>query len=94
MKDEIEELMLSGQKQFDDNEGYVTVEFSCRKKKLNEIEEFIKKNEKSKLGQWIAMECDTCVEYHGEGFVHVSLEKPRMIKEMKSGSNFIRILSK
>ena len=94
MEKETKEIILSMGKEFDELEGYVTCEISIHKDSIVDMENFLKEdpNTDIKLGKWVAMECDTCVGHHGEGYVHVSIERFKTIIEMEKASNFIKIL--
>ena len=52
----------------------VTIEFSEHIDNLDKLFIRLSKHTPSDL-VWTAHTCETCVEYHGEGFVHVSLHK-------------------
>ena len=52
----------------------VTIEFSEHINNLDKLFIRLSKHTPSDL-VWTAHTCETCVEYHGEGFVHVSLHK-------------------
>jgi len=92
MSEDFKETILSMTKEFDEKETMVTCEVAVHHDALDEFASFVNDNEKSKLGQWIITECDTCVEYHGEGYRHVSLEKPSTIEKIKKASNYIRVV--
>lgn len=87
------EEITQAQQEFDEKEGFVTIEYSIHVSKLKEFEEILKQIESSKLGIWVLRQCDTCVEYHGEGFLHLSLEFPWSIEEMKNSKNGLIVLT-
>ena len=89
MKAETEQIIIDMSKEFDDLEGYVTCEISIHRDTIPEMKAFVAKNTSIKLGDWVFMECETCVGYHGEGFVHASIERFESIEKMKKYSNFI-----
>ena len=76
-------------KEFEDKDGMVTIEFSIHKDDLNDAFKILNQC-KTSIGKWIAMECATCVGYHGEGNIHVSLEPLSSIKKMENSSNFLQ----
>lgn len=90
MNSDFKETLIAMSKEFDDKDGYVTCEVSIHKDKIDEVENFIKENTNIKNGKWIIMECDTCVEYHGEGYLHASIERPETISEMETSTNHIK----
>lgn len=92
MDDELKNIILELSEEFDQNEGYITCEFSIHKDLIPDICIFVKENTNIKYGKWILMECDTCVKYHGEGYIHASIEKFDSIEKMKNAPNFIKIL--
>lgn len=92
MNEEFKNIIIEMSKEFDEKEGFVTCEFSIHKELIPNMEIFVNENTNIKYGKWILMECDTCVSYHGEGYVHASLEKFDSIEKMKIASNFIKIL--
>jgi len=82
--------VLDMSKEFDEKEGFVTCEVSAHKDDLCELERFIKDNTEIKFGKWIFMECDTCVGYNGEGYVHVSIERFDTVAKIEESSNYIK----
>lgn len=58
--------------EFTEKKGGVTVEFSTHIDKLDGVFEQLEKA-RSPIGRWYAATCETCVEYYGEGTVHVTL---------------------
>ena len=90
LKTEIKEDVLDLSKCFDGKEGFVTCETSVHKDDISELEQFIKDNTKIKYGKWVFMECDTCVEYNGEGYAHVSLERFDTVAKIEKSSNHIK----
>jgi len=87
------ETVIGMSKEFDEKDGCVTCEIAIHKDKINELEKFVKENINIKLGKWITMECETCVGYHGVGYVHASIETHKTITEMEKASNYIKTLS-
>ena len=75
MEKKTEEMILAMSKEFDEKEGFVTCEFSIHEKDIAEFGDFLKSNVNLKLGKWIIMECETCRNYHGQGYVHASIER-------------------
>ena len=55
------------------------------------MEEFVSGNPEIdiKYGDWVIIECETCVGYHGEGYVHVSIESHKAVREIEKANNFI-----
>jgi hypothetical protein len=92
MKKNTKQLIVELSKEFDDKNGYVTCEISIHKDKIDELNTFVKKNTNIKLGKWITMECETCVKYNGDGYVHASIEKYDTITKMEKASNHIKTL--
>ena len=52
----------------------VTIEFSEHTDNLSKLFTRLSKHTPSDL-VWTAHTCNTCVRYHGEGFVHIELHK-------------------
>jgi hypothetical protein len=92
MDEELTNIIIEMCNEFDKNEGNITCEFSIHNELIPDMEIFVNENTNIKYGKWILMECDTCVKYHGEGYVHASIEKFDSIEKMKITSNFIKIL--
>jgi len=92
MEKNTKEDIIAMSKEFDDKDGYVTCEIGIHEDKISELEKFVKENVKIKFGKWIIMECDTCVGYHGAGYVHASIETHKTIIEMEKASNYIKTI--
>ena len=92
MKKETEKIIVDMSKEFDEKDGFVTCEFSIHKNDIAELADFVKSNLDLKLGRWVIMECQTCVGYHGEGYVHASIEKFDTIEKIEKSSNHIKTL--
>ncbi len=92
MKKEREDQIIAMSKEFDEKNGFVTCEISIHKRDVDELEQFVKENTSIKLGKWVIMECDTCVGYHGEGYLHASIETHKQIAEIEQASNYIRTI--
>ena len=62
-------------KHFDDNNGGYTYEFSVHKDDLEETFGILNSYSSSCVN-WFAYTCtcETCVEHHGEGFIHIGLK--------------------
>ena len=90
MKTETKDIILAMSKEFDEKEGYITCEISIHKDKIPQLEEFLKDKPDMKFGKWIAIECDTCVGYHGEGYLHLSIERFDVVEKIEESSNFIK----
>ena len=73
------------------HEGYITCEFSLHKTLIELFKKIIFKSEKLKYGFWSILTCNTCVEYHGEGMVHVSIFETLSYEKIKNVSNLIYI---
>jgi hypothetical protein len=86
------EMIVEMSKEFDEKDGFVTCEFSIHKNDIPEFADFVKSNVDLKLGRWVTMECQTCVGYHGEGYVHASIERFDTIEKIEKSSNHIRTL--
>lgn len=39
------------------------------------------------------MKCDSCEDYNGKGYIHVSIERFDFAAEIESDSNYIKTLS-
>ena len=91
MEKDTKDTIIELSKEFDEKEGYVTCEISIHKDKINEMRDFITNNPniELKLGKWVIIECDTCVEYNGEGYLHASIERFPCIERIVESSNYI-----
>lgn len=94
MSEDFKETVIDMSREFDENEGYVTCEVSILKETIPEMDEFVKANTNIKYGKWVATECDTCVGYHGEGYIHMAIEVFDIVTEIEASSNFIKTLNK
>lgn len=92
--EEMKDVVIDMSKEFDDKDGIVTCEIAIRKSTIDEFESFIKQNTDIKLGKWIVTECDTCVKYHGEGYVHASIERFETIVKIENSPNHIKTINK
>ncbi|MCK9416484.1 hypothetical protein M0Q97_07490 [Candidatus Dojkabacteria bacterium] len=92
MDEDFKNIILEMSNEFDEEKGWITSEISVHKDLIPNISIFVKENTNIKYGKWILMECDTCVKYHGNGYIHASIEKFDSIEKMKNASNFIKIL--
>lgn len=90
MKKEFTEKCKRDVKEFTEKEGKITIEFSAHRDKLEEVFEVLEEC-RSPFGKWIAYSCETCEEYHGENFVHVSLEQEKYLYEF---TDILKIQSK
>ncbi len=82
LTDELRSDILTGYQEYEDMDGCVTIEFSVRRSNVKDIFEFI---DSQPFGAcWYAMECDTCVEYYGDEYVHLSIEDPKYVHEFCS----------
>ena len=90
-KDSIEELLNEvpkWMKNFDDNDGKITYEFSVHKNDLEETFDILNSYHSS-CSNWFACTCETCEEYHGEGFVHVELKHNKWSKHISIDCNLL-----
>lgn len=94
LREEIKEIILEMSKEFDDKDAMVTCEISIHKDVIDEMNAFVNENTDIKLGNWVAMECDTCVDHNGDGYVHVSIERFSTIEKIEVSSNFIKTFKK
>jgi hypothetical protein len=92
MNKETEEMIVAMSKEFDEKDGFVTCEFSIHKNDIPELADFVKSNIDLKLGRWVTMECKTCEGYHGDGYVHASIERFDTIEKIEKSSNHIKTL--
>jgi hypothetical protein len=71
----LKSIVDSSTKEYNELEGYVTIEVSTHKSKIDRIFEYINQMEDKPInGYWVAFKCETCEEYHGNDFVHLSIE--------------------
>lgn len=71
--------------------GFVSCEMAIHRKDLAEFEKIaIKQN--LEFGKWIVMKCQTCEEYHGEGYLHASIENFEYIPKMENSENHIKTI--
>ena len=66
----------------------VTIEFSTHQRDLPKLFDRLKKHTPQELA-WTAHTCSTCVEHHGEGFVHIELHKVDSIYAGYDSSNLL-----
>lgn len=66
----------------------VTIEFSSHQRDLPKLFDRLKKHTPQELA-WTAHTCSTCVEHHGEGFVHIELHKVDSIYAGYDSSNLL-----
>ena len=79
-------------KEFTAKKGMITLEFSIHQDSLDELFLELEKDKyRSPIGRWFATTCDTCVGYHGEGYVHVAIEKDKWLP--LKASNLLAIQS-
>ena len=69
----IKDKVISLSHEFDESEGWVTCETSIHRDDMDAFDEIVKEHTNLKLGKWVAMECETCVGYKGEGAIHVDI---------------------
>lgn len=80
--------LKNGITEFEEKEGTITIEFSVKKSELkNYFEELDKLH--SNIGNWFAFSCDTCVEQHGDGYVHLELVKDVWADSYIQSSNLL-----
>lgn len=75
-------------KNFDDNDGGITYEFSVHKDDLEETFDILNSCHSS-CANWFACTCETCEEYHGEGYVHVELKHDKWSEHISKASNLL-----
>lgn len=75
IKKQTEEMIVSLSEEFYRKNGDVTCEFSIYKDDISLMEDFVKDNVDLQLGKWVITQCETCKEYHGQGYVHASIER-------------------
>lgn len=75
-------------KNFDNNDGGYTYEFSVHKDYLEETFGILNSHHSS-CGNWFACTCETCEEYHSEGFVHVELKHDKWSEHISKASNLL-----
>ena len=78
--DKIKEDIIAMSKEFDEKDGCVTCELSIHKDSIDDFVKFVTENTDIKLGNWVLYECETCVGYHGEGYIHASIESTGFFK--------------
>ena len=79
MKPEFVECIVEMSEEFDEKEGFVTCEVSIHKDEIENFCTLVKEKTNVKLGKWVITECNTCVGYHGVGYVHCSIERTEYI---------------
>lgn len=92
MKEETKNVIIELSKVFDENEGHITCEIAIHRNNIPEMEKFVKKNTNLQFGRWIFTECETCVGYNKEGYVHASIERHDTIRKMKTSPYFIKVI--
>lgn len=82
LSDELRRDIEEGYQEYEDKEGFVTIEYSVKRDDVKDIFIFI---DSQMYGAcWYAMECETCREHHGEEYVHLSIEKEDYVNEFCS----------
>jgi len=92
LREDFKDAVVEMSKEFDEKEGWVTCEVSAHKDSLLELEQFILDNTEIKFGNWVFMECETCVGYNGEGYVHVSIETFDVVAKIEASDNHIKTI--
>ena len=92
MREEFKKDIIAMSKEFDEHEGFITCEVSIHIDKLPQMVEFVKDMLSLTHGKWVAIECDTCVGYHGEGYIHVSIERNETILKIEKATNYIKTI--
>ena len=75
-------------KNFDDNDGGITYEFSVHKDDLEETFEILN-SYNSIYANWFACTCETCEGQHGEGFIHIELIHDKWSEHVSNASNLL-----
>jgi hypothetical protein len=81
--------ILDMSKEYDDMGGCVSCEMSIHKDQLADLAKFVKENVSIKLGEWVVCECPTCVEQHGEHYIHLSIDSHNDI--IKNSSALVKL---
>lgn len=93
MKKESAQDLISDSLEFDERNGFVTCETSVHIDDVEDFEYFVKLLTNIKLGRWILMKCETCVKYHGKGYLHASIERFETLEKMKINiDKFVKII--
>jgi len=92
LNDELKDLIIELNKEFDEKDGLVTCELAIHKSNLDTFEKLVNEN-KSQLGKWVINGCNACVAYHGYGFLHASLELPSTVEKMEASDNHVKTFS-
>lgn len=90
MDEDFKGTLIALSKEFDEKDGMVTCEVAIHRNSIDEMETFIKENTNLKLGKWIITECETCIEYNGEGYLHASIENHNTIAKIEKSPNHIK----
>ncbi len=80
LSDEFKQDLFNGTKEYIEMDTHVTIEFAIKKCDIDEVFIFINDNTELHLPEfsfWMAYECETCQEYHGKDYVHLSIENLR-----------------
>lgn len=65
------EAVLKDIKEFDSSSIPITVEFAVHKDNLEDFKKFVRGL--STKGIWNYFICNTCIKYHGAGYIHCEL---------------------
>ena len=87
----VNDYIIEMSKEFDQMKGVVTCEVSIHKNLLSKFENFVEQNTNIKLGRWVVIECETCVDYHGKGYLHASIEKFSKTSKKTASDNIMLI---
>lgn len=92
LSDELKKEIIDLSKEYDQLKGFVTCEFGLNKNLIEEFDVFVKDNTDIEHGKWVLIECDTCVSYHGEDYIHASIESFKTVEDIEKASNYIRTI--
>ncbi len=80
ISDELKQDLVNGTQEYIKMDTRVTIEFSIKKCDIDQVFTFINDNtilELPDFSFWMAYDCETCQEYHGSEYVHLSIEHIR-----------------
>lgn len=93
MNEDTIKFIQNGTEEFIEKDYNVTIEMSLQIEKVDETIDWINNNiDLPENTAWIAMECETCQEHHGDNYCHFSLEVEDRFKTLTRMSNLVNFI--
>ena len=82
--------ILKGNKEWNEKDGFVTIEFSVKRDIIEPLKQALMHNSpKPNNGTWCWSECETCREYHGDEYVHVEIVNDKFMNDRSEVINVL-----